>query len=261
MKISTFIATLILALAVPMAQAKTYSVDILVNGTALKTYNARGTTYIEAQAQAEYSVRLTNHTGERIAIALSIDGLNSIDAKTTSARSASKWVLDPWESITVDGWQTGTTTARRFFFTTEDASYGDWLGKTTNLGVISAAVFREKHRPKKPFITRKHSRREREEASRSAGAPAPEAKKSPDACFGESDDLAATGIGREVNNPVRHVRFVAEKRPSFEFQVRYEFRPQLVRLGVLPETYDPLSRRENAQGFTDFNFAPDPFRR
>ena len=253
-------ATLIIALVTPLAHAKNYSIEILVNGRPLTTYQTRGTTYIEAKAQAEYSVRLTNHTRERIAIALSIDGLNSIDAKSTSAHSASKWVLDPWESITVDGWQTGTTTARRFFFTTEDASYGDWLGKTTNLGVISAAVFREKRPPVRPFVTRKHSRTEREEASRSAGAAAPEAKKNPNECFKESDDLAATGIGREVDNPVRHVRFVAEKNPAAEYRVRYEYRQQLVRLGIVAP-YDSLDRREHAQGFTDFDFAPDPYRR
>ena len=52
-------------------------------------------------------------------IALSVDGLNSIDAKTTSAREASKWILGPYESITIDGWQTSSSTARRFFFATE----------------------------------------------------------------------------------------------------------------------------------------------
>ena len=36
----------------------------------------------------------------------------------------------------------------------------------------------------------------------------------------------------------------------------------LVRLGVLPPSYaryeDPLQRRENARGFDDFDFAPEP---
>ncbi len=268
MKKSTtaLLAAIILTLTAPLAHAKhssNYSVEILVNGKALTTYDARGTTYIEAKAKAEYAVRLTNHTGERIAIALSIDGLNSIDAKTTSAKRASKWVLAPWESITVDGWQTGATTARRFFFTTEETSYGAWLGKTTNLGVISAAVFREKRPPVKPYITRNHSKSEREEAPKQSarGSAAPEAKEKLEGCFDESDDLAATGIGREVDNPVRHVRFIAEKTPSAEIRIRYEYRPQLVRLGVLPQPFDRLDRREHAQGFTDFDFAPDPYRR
>src|SRR5439155_16720791 len=105
---------------------------------------ARGARYVEALKNREYSLRLRNGTGERIAIALSVDGLNSIDARATSAVEARKWVLDPYQTITLDGWQTSTNTARRFFFTTEDRSYGDWLGRTKNLGLVAAAVFREK---------------------------------------------------------------------------------------------------------------------
>ena len=62
--------------------------EILVDGSPLREYPARGTTYIEARKGKEYAVRLRNHTPERIAIALSVDGLNSIDAKTTRASDA-----------------------------------------------------------------------------------------------------------------------------------------------------------------------------
>lgn len=118
------------------AQAGSYSVEILVDGQPLREYLARGTTYIEAIEDAEYAVRLRNRTGRRVAVALAVDGLNSIDAKTTTARDGSKWILGPYETITVSGWQTSSATARRFFFTTEDKSYGAWLGKTDNLGVV-----------------------------------------------------------------------------------------------------------------------------
>src|SRR6266581_609880 len=123
------------------------SMEILIGGTPLLEYAARGTNYVEAVKGREYSVRLRNRTGERVAIALSVDGLNSIDARTTSAADARKWILGPYETITLDGWQTSTTTARRFLFTTEERSYGAWLGRTQNLGLIAAAVFREKRPP------------------------------------------------------------------------------------------------------------------
>jgi hypothetical protein len=40
--------------------------------------------------------------------------------------------------------------------------------------------------------------------------------------------------------------------------IRYEFRPQLVRLGILPSPRhaDPLTRREHARGFEP-GFAPE----
>ena len=124
-----------------------YSMEILIGGTPVCEYPARGKSYIEALKRREYSVRLHNLTAERIAIALSVDGLNSIDARTTTARDARKWVLGPYETITLDGWQVSSATARKFYFTTEEKSYGSWLGKTNNLGLIAAAVFREKRRP------------------------------------------------------------------------------------------------------------------
>jgi hypothetical protein len=41
--------------------------------------------------------------------------------------------------------------------------------------------------------------------------------------------------------------------------IRYEFRPQLVRLGILPSdaVVDPLQRRERARGFEP-GFSPEP---
>ncbi len=61
---------------------ESYSMEILIGGTPLLEYAARGTSYVEAMKGREYSVRLRNRTGERVAIALSVDGLNSIDART-----------------------------------------------------------------------------------------------------------------------------------------------------------------------------------
>lgn len=243
-----------------------YSVEILVDGVPLQEYGARGTTYIEAREGREYSIRLRNHTGERIAVALSVDGLNTIDAQTGPARTASKWILGPYQTITLDGWQTSGSTARRFFFTTEERSYGAWLGRTDNLGVITAAVFRER-RPE-PAPVWKH------DADRGGRRQAPsrmERKSKEAGCdslgeaeSGLSDEMAATGIGRELDHSVRRVRFDAEPDPATVIQFRYEYRDALVRLGVLPEPYawrdDPLRRRERARGFDDMEFAPDPFR-
>lgn len=231
-----------------------YSMEILVDGRPLAEHAARGTRYVEALKGREYAVRLTNRTSERIGIALSVDGLNSIDAKTTGPREARKWILDPHESVTLSGWQTSSKTARRFFFTSEENSYGAWLGKTDNLGVIEAAVFRER-RPDPPIA----SWFMRDQPT--AAQPCPAAKGAEKRVV--SDDLAATGIGRQVDHRVVEVEFEPEARPSRVLRIRYEYRDALVRLGVLPRwshTHDdPLARRERAHGFEDSGFAPDPY--
>jgi hypothetical protein len=251
-------AGVILAAGAAGAMAKTtadqvsgFDIEILVNGMPLQEYAARGTTYIEAVRESEYSVRLHNRSNRRIAVALAVDGLNSIDASSTSAHRAAKWVLDPHQSITIDGWQTSQQDARRFFFTTEDRSYGWWLGKTENLGVIEAVVFREKvyRQPLTDATSRKL------QAPRSAGAAAPAPmEKSKEAGESVDDDYAATGMGRRVDNPVRRVHLRLEKDPSAKVRIRYEYRPQLVALGVLPPPPlpHPLDRREQARGFTSY---------
>jgi hypothetical protein len=275
-----------------------YSMEILIDGTPACEYPARGTSYIEALKRHEYSVRLRNRTAERIAIALSVDGLNSIDALTTTARDARKWVLGPYETITLDGWQASSATARKFYFTTEEKSYGSWLGKTKNLGLIAAAVFREKRPPISiyngppydvPFRQREEGESRGDESSRApgpeepsapmgkdGGMPTPETDEGSAGSRGstlpkrsdiqpkKSDDFAATGIGEETSHPVQQVYFDSEDSPAAVLELRYEYRDSLVRLGVLPE-FDPygesLSRRERARGFQEPGFAPDPFRR
>ena len=263
LKLAVFLLPALVTIPALAAVQGPYSVEVLVDGTPLGEYDARGATYVEALEGCEYSVRLRNHTPRRVAVALAIDGLNSIDAKTTTAGAASKWILGPYDSITLDGWQTSKTAARRFFFTTEERSYGSWLGKTDNLGIISAVFFREKQPRPIPYSRSKERKGRRdspaepeaqgrmrkagEGADRDALAPAP------------SDDYAATGIGTKIDHNVRRIRFESEKRPVAVLGIRYEYRDALVRLGVLPRGDDALARRERSRGFEDIDFAPDPW--
>jgi len=238
------------------------SMEILIDGTPLQEYAARGTSYVEAVRGREYSVRLRNRTGERVAIALSVDGLNSIDARTTTASEARKWILEPYGTITLDGWQTSASTARRFVFTTEDRSYGSWLGRTKNLGLVAAAVFRQKRGLPIPIQgeeRRQDSGADSRRAPAPSAAPPTEQRKSLESL----GYLAATGIGREVDHNVVQVAFDAEDAPSALLELRYEYRDTLVRLGVVPPDRPcdtPLSRRESARGFLEPGFAPDPYR-
>jgi len=112
-------------------------IEILVDGAPRPQYPARGTRYVEALKGREYEIRLTNPYPVRVAVALAVDGLNTIDARHTSAAAARKWGLGPHESVTIRGWQTSLSHARRFTFTTEERSYGQSLGQTADLGVIS----------------------------------------------------------------------------------------------------------------------------
>jgi hypothetical protein len=234
------------------------NVEILVNGAAVRRYAHDGRWYVEAVKGREYAIRLHNPYPVRVAVALSVDGLNTIDARETTAGHASKWVIEPYQSITISGWQTSASEARRFEFTTEEKSYGKALGRTSNLGIISAAFFRE--RPAPAILDRRREDTSRQQApSPQAGAPAQEAGADAPSSAKAETEYAATGMGRRTGHAVTRVQMDLESAPAQAVDIRYEFRPQLVRLGILPAdpTSDPLDRRERARGF-DQGFSPVP---
>ena len=192
------------------------NVEILVDGAVQRRYAYDGRWYIEALKGREYAIRLRNPSPVRVAIALSVDGINTIDARETTADAARKWVLDPYESVTISGWQTSRTQARRFEFTTEEHSYGQALGKTANLGVISAAFFKERV----PTIMAGASRDRLPSA-----APVPQAlalpKNRADSganLVGESAkaeaEYAATGMGNRIGHAVTQVWLDLEETPA-----------------------------------------------
>jgi hypothetical protein len=195
--------------------APSFELTVLVDGRPLPTYCTRGRTYIEAVRGAEYELRLRNSSPNRVAVALFVDGLNTIDARHTSARNASKWLIDPYDTITISGWQMSSERARRFYFTTERDSYGAKLGQTANLGVISAVFFRERQRP----IIVEPVPLSREESSRDRAAGQNKAMAQP----GRADEDAATGIGRSVGHGVRFVDMDLEPDPVAETTLRYEY--------------------------------------
>lgn len=266
----------------PVDTDRGFEVQILVDGRPLEEYNARGKSYVEALAGAEYEVRIRNPLPYRVAVALSVDGLNSIDARHTTAWNASKWVIEPYGTINISGWQMSSERARRFYFTSERDSYGAKLGQTSNLGVVSAVFFRERRPYPVTIAPPPRPRPIYEEDGRRKGGEAPTAGSTAESSVERSDktrsqdsaaagrgqvmpqsddEYAATGIGRSVHNDVRWVNMELDSRPAGEVVIRYEYYSALVRLGVLPRPYprpDPLRRREGARGFEDRRFSPEP---
>ena len=259
--------------------------EVLVNGRPLTEFAARGQRYIEAQNGREYALRITNTSGRRVAVALAVDGLNTIDARHSAPENARKWVLEPWESADIAGWQVAESRARAFYFTRESSSYGAWLGDTRNLGNIEAVAYYEKFIPPPPVVL--YDERDRSGAyngtagdSRGAGsaqAPAAAAPSANGTAHGEEkrrdaapksgarpqadDEYAATGIGRDMAHPVDSVSLELESHAFARLRIRYEYRDTLIKLGVLPPpiVWRPgaLDRREEGRGF-ERGWAPEP---
>lgn len=264
-----------------------FGLDVLVNGSPRPEFVARGNVYVEALKGRDYALRISNPTGTRVAVALSVDGLNTIDAKHTSARDARKWVLAPYETVVIPGWQVNNAVSRKFVFTGERASYGAALGKTEDLGIVEAVFYREKVPYRSGWIE-KQENKDRDRRQGDGEISLNERERRPDAPAGGylqdaappaaqaeagardhsqkssssssssgaklSDEYAATGMGNRTRFGIQRVDIDLENDPASVVRLRYEFRPQLVALGVLPRDPDParIARRERARGFEEF---------
>jgi hypothetical protein len=244
---------------------------VVVDGSTAAEYPFRDRTYIEALRGRSFSLRIHNPTVERVAVALSVDGINVVDAKRTTASAATKWILGPGQTAEIPGWQVSGQTSRRFFFTETARSYAKWIGDARNVGVIEAVFFREKVQrvaplrvapPAPPSEASGNSAGESPSGRGEAGASEKKARADAPRSASverESDSFAATGIGDRTDFPVRWVSFEEEPVPAASIALRYEYRRELVRLGVFSRE-DELYARDRGRGF-DRSYAPDPDRR
>ena len=249
-----------------------FDVQLLVGGRPLLQDIVGGERRVEAVRGAEYELRLTNPLPQRVAVAVSVDGLNVVDARHTTAWDASKWVIHPHGTLSLSGWQVGSERARRFYFTTERDAYASRIGRPGDFGVISAVFYRERH-PASEIIPRRKAVPERgDSVGESAGPPAAGAvaRSAPSHESGAvrrrqapgwpyDDGQAATGIGRSVRSEVREVGMDLERDSVAAVTLRYRFRPLVPRPLDVPG-FAPEPRRERGWMTRpeDRRFAPEP---
>ncbi|MDD5354776.1 MAG: hypothetical protein PHF95_06265, partial [bacterium] len=103
--------------------------------------------FVSAEPGEKYAIVLHNPLPIRVAVNLTIDGINSINGKPCRPAEGSKWIIEPYSLITIRGWQVNGHDARRFFFTSKKDSYAKWRSNSwgqdlsANCGVIGAAYF------------------------------------------------------------------------------------------------------------------------
>jgi hypothetical protein len=243
-----------------------FDLQVLVGGRPLPQESWGGERRVEAVAGTEYELRLFNPLPDRVAVAVSVDGLNVIDARHTTAWDASKWVIHPHGTLTLSGWQVGRERARRFYFTTERDAYATRIGRPGEFGVISAVFYRER-RHVSEIIPRRLAVPERENSRGSASA-APATARSAHAGdagsrrpvdpFWRYDGRAATGIGSSVRSEVQVVSMELEPDPVALVILRYGFRLPSPRPLMVPGfTPEPGDSGGSAQR-EDGRFAPEP---
>ncbi|MDQ6628565.1 MAG: hypothetical protein M3Z29_08980 [Pseudomonadota bacterium] len=231
-------------------------------GSVLPTHRYRGASYIAGRPGDRYAVRLVNRSGSRLLVVLSIDGVNAVSGET-AATGQTGYVLAPWASADITGWRKSDAEAAAFYFTALPDSYAARTDRPDNVGVIGAAIFRERivepvrrSYDAPPFASsrldaERQEPERRAQAESSAGAAtsdrtrrsAPTAAPTPP---GERDSLAkadklGTGHGEREYSPTSQTTFERLSwRPSEVVQVRYDSYANLVASGVIgrPRPYE-----------------------
>jgi hypothetical protein len=281
----TILATA-LVLTMNVAQAAGNLVDVRIvdrtSGSTQPEFYSRGKVFVPGDAGREFSVELSNHTGERVMVVLSVDGVNAITGETASGNQDG-YVLEAYETATIDGWRKNLDTTAAFYFTNLGNSYAARTGRPQNVGVIGAAVFREA-RSWRGIPRWSESRRNGDEEygygrddNRYKSAPAPEGELSRSAPSASSDssadksygyagngaaqpqDSLGTGHGRREYNPVDTTTFNRRRSYADEtVSVFYDATANLIAAGIMPRysDRDRYARRE-PQAFPN-GFVPDP---
>ncbi len=190
----------------------TFRMEVISDQWGKKPEGARyGKPFVSANPGERYSIVLYNPLPVRVAVNLTVDGLNSISGNPSSPSEGRKWIIEPNSHVKISGWQVSSRHNRRFFFTNKEKSYAAWRSNawardlSVNCGVIGAAFFwsREDLAPP-PRITQ---------------APQSSAKEKPQ---------AGTGMGEKKPHPVVTVQFDYDTgmyNPKNALVIYYDFGP------------------------------------
>ena len=266
------------ACSTPPAAAVGALVDVQIvdrnRGETLSTWRHQGASYVAGRPGDRYAVRLTNRSPGRVLVVLSVDGVNAVSGET-AAVSQTGYVLAPWQSAEITGWRKSFAEAAAFYFTALPDSYAARTGRPDNVGVIGAAVFRERvpenvgswMQPSPPLAKDSSGAGNRFEAERQSAAPAATApatdalggalgarRSAPAESALRDDKKLGTGHGEREYAPVGQTTFErASSQPAEIVQVRYDSYANLLASGVIPRPR-PLPRVPDAFP----SFVPDP---
>jgi len=90
-----------------------------------------------------YEILIRNHTGGRFEIVASVDGLDVLDGQLGSLAKRG-YLVQPWGTLTIEGFRDSYDTVRAFRFGDVDTSYAAQRGIGRNIGVIGVAIFEER---------------------------------------------------------------------------------------------------------------------
>lgn len=216
-------------------------------GAALPQYRHRREAWVAGDDGQPYTLRLTNLTGARVLVVLSVDGVNVVTGESADPAQPG-YVLAPYARAEIDGWRKSMREVAAFRFSAAGDSYAARTGRPFDLGVIGAAVFREARpvpMPPAP-IARSERAQGKGLAERTMGS----------AATAEAAPLG-TAHGERRWSPSARTHFErAGRHPDEVIALRYDRPEALLALGVIRPARQPRLAHE-PRAFPG-GFVPDP---
>jgi len=265
------------------ADGRLVDVEVLVDGSSAPLYWKSGAwdrRYFQAFRGRNYSLAVTNQTGQRVGVLIAVDGLNVVSGDRSSLTNTEPmYVLGPYERAVIRGWRTSLRDVRRFVFVDEEHSYAEGSGQANgDMGWIRVLSFRERApqvwiEPRRqsddegtPYGSREQQRDEAAAPKAEGGesgngkqrAPAPpthadEAKPQAESFRGlqapAPESNPGTGWGDRSWDPVERTVFLAAWSATDRITLRYEYASGLAALGIYPRTLRTWDRERGELSF------------
>ena len=263
-------------------------VEVIVDGSVAPLYMKSGSwdrRYFQAFRGRNYSLAVTNQSGRRVGVLISVDGLNVVNGERASlSNHEAMYVLGPYERTVIRGWRSSLRDVRRFVFVDEQRSYAERTGQANgDMGWIRVLSFQEQQ-PRvwdEPRVRRGDdewlpygSREPREEGGdkaqdRDSRVPPPNAAAPSPTADGKAEGLKrgaesyhgqrapesnpGTGWGDRSLDPVQRTVFLAASYATDHVVLRYEYASGLRALGI-----DPRGDRTWYRERGEISFAKPP---
>jgi hypothetical protein len=125
-----------------------YSVTIeRPGGGELPTYFYGGSRYVAGDLGSRYQIRVDNHSGRRIEAVVTVDGRDVVSGELGDYRKQRGYIVEPYGSVTVDGFRQSLDRVASFRFARLRDSYSARRGTPQHVGVVGVAVFQEYQAP------------------------------------------------------------------------------------------------------------------
>ncbi len=200
-------------------------------GSALPRFRQAGTDYVLGEPGERYVVRVENPTAERVEAVVTVDGRDAISGEPGDYVTQRGYLIEPWGTLTVEGFRRSLDEVAAFRFTARGRSYSARRGTPENVGVIGVAIFPERARPRTPIA--KPSPRVMPES---------ESRHAPSAGIGDADGRPARKGGRPSNIGTEYGESQGSSVIEVAFQRRSPTHPQAV-LRLRYDDYGGLEAR------------------